>query len=155
MKNWWLTTRQLTSSPTSLQRQMADKCHGTGKRTSRRPSRTILIRLGNLWWTRRLLWQNSILLWLHCNWEKSPGPDNITDKTLLHLGPGAKKKLLQLINDSWRTDIVPQIWKNPPWCMCTGQGKTRQSLTATVLSADQHVQAYRTPHRHHSCGTLK
>ena len=41
----------------------------------------------------------------------APGPDNITNETLLHLGPCSKKKLLQLFNDGWRTGTVPQVWR--------------------------------------------
>ena len=32
--------------------------------------------------------------------KKAPGSDQITNEMLLHLGPKAKKKLLQLFNDS-------------------------------------------------------
>ena len=41
--------------------------------------------------------------------RKAPGPDNITNEMLLHLGPSSKKKLLQLFNDGWRTGTVPQV----------------------------------------------
>ena len=44
--------------------------------------------------------------------KKSPHPDKIANEMLLHLDPAAKKKLLQLINASWRTGTVPQIWKH-------------------------------------------
>ena len=43
--------------------------------------------------------------------KKAPGPDNITNEMLMHLGPKAKKKLLQLFNDGWRSGTVPQIWR--------------------------------------------
>jgi ribonuclease HI len=43
--------------------------------------------------------------------RKSPGADKITNEMLLNLGPKAKKKLLQLMNESWRTGIVPQVWR--------------------------------------------
>ena len=43
--------------------------------------------------------------------KKAPGPDQITNEMLINMGPQAKKKLLQLINDSWRTGIVPEIWR--------------------------------------------
>ena len=36
------------------------------------------------------------------NLRKSPGTDKITNEMLLHLGPKAKKKLLQLMNDSFK-----------------------------------------------------
>ena len=43
--------------------------------------------------------------------KKAPGPDNITNEMLLHLGPCSKRKLLQLFNDGWRTGTVPQVWR--------------------------------------------
>ena len=45
--------------------------------------------------------------------KKSPGPDKIVNEMMLHPcpSPPTKKKLLQLINDSWRTRTVAQIWK--------------------------------------------
>ena len=43
--------------------------------------------------------------------KKAPGADQITNEMLLHLGPKAKKKLLQLYNESWKSGIVPQIWR--------------------------------------------
>jgi len=39
--------------------------------------------------------------------KKSPGPDQITNEMLLNLGPKAKKKLLQIYNESWRKGVVP------------------------------------------------
>jgi len=43
--------------------------------------------------------------------EKSPGPDDITNEMLLHMGPVAEDKLLHLYNTSWKTGKVPQIWR--------------------------------------------
>ena len=42
---------------------------------------------------------------------RSPGPDNITNDMLAHLGTQAKKKLLGLFNTSWKTGLIPSIWK--------------------------------------------
>ena len=42
---------------------------------------------------------------------RSPGPDNITNDMLTHLGTQAKKKLLGLFNTSWKTGLIPSIWK--------------------------------------------
>ena len=43
--------------------------------------------------------------------KKAPGPDGITNEMLKHLGPGAKRTLLRIYNQSWSTGIVPTIWK--------------------------------------------
>lgn len=43
--------------------------------------------------------------------KKSPGPDKIHNEMLIHLGPKAQKKLLQIFNDSWRSGLTPQTWK--------------------------------------------
>ena len=41
--------------------------------------------------------------------NKAPGPDQITNEMLINMGPQAKKKMLQLMNDSWRSGKVPEI----------------------------------------------
>ena len=43
--------------------------------------------------------------------KKAPGPDNVHNDMLRHLGPMAKKKLLSIFNTSWRTGILPSSWK--------------------------------------------
>ncbi|GFR91035.1 Pol-like protein [Elysia marginata] len=43
--------------------------------------------------------------------ERSPGPDNITNEMLAHLGFQAKRKILGLFNTSWKTGLVPSNWK--------------------------------------------
>ena len=43
--------------------------------------------------------------------KKAPGPDGITNEMLIHLGPGAKRTLLRIYNQSWSTGTVPTIWK--------------------------------------------
>ena len=43
--------------------------------------------------------------------KKAPGADQITNEMLLHIGPKAKKKRLQLFNESWKAGIVPQVWR--------------------------------------------
>ena len=40
---------------------------------------------------------------------RSPGPDNITNDMLAHLGTQAKKKLLGLFNTSWKTGLIRQF----------------------------------------------
>ena len=43
--------------------------------------------------------------------KKSPGPENITNEMLQHLGNTALKKILDMYNLSWKEGQVPQIWK--------------------------------------------
>ena len=43
--------------------------------------------------------------------QKAPGPDGITNEILKHLGPGAKRTLLRIYNQSWSTGTVATIWK--------------------------------------------
>nr|KAG5700821.1 hypothetical protein BaRGS_024207 [Batillaria attramentaria] len=43
--------------------------------------------------------------------KKSPGPDNITNEMLQHLGNTALHKLLDIFNLSWTEGQVPQCWK--------------------------------------------
>ena len=43
--------------------------------------------------------------------KQAPGPDNISNDMLKHLGPQAKKNLLQLFNASWKTINIPETWK--------------------------------------------
>ena len=43
--------------------------------------------------------------------KKAPGPDGITNEMLKHLGPGAKRTLLRIYNQSWSTGTVPTMWR--------------------------------------------
>ena len=43
--------------------------------------------------------------------KKAPGPDGITNEMLKHLGPGAKRTLLRIYNQSWSTGTIPTNWK--------------------------------------------
>lgn len=43
--------------------------------------------------------------------KKSPGNDGITNEMLIGLGTKAKRKLLAVLNCSWKRGIVPQAWK--------------------------------------------
>ena len=57
--------------------------------------------------------------------RKAPGPDNITNEMLLHLGPCSKKKLLQLFSDGWRTGTVPQVWREAIMIPILKRGKDK------------------------------
>ena len=43
--------------------------------------------------------------------KKSPGKDGICNEMIKHLGPGARAKLLELYNLSWKTGRFPLAWK--------------------------------------------
>ena len=43
---------------------------------------------------------------------KSPGPDNIHNEMIIHLGPQGKKVLLHLINMTWNNGKIPKPWRN-------------------------------------------
>ena len=43
--------------------------------------------------------------------KKAPGPDGATNDMIKHLGPAAKKTLLDLFNESWKNGTVPALWK--------------------------------------------
>ena len=43
--------------------------------------------------------------------RKSPGPDNIHNEMLTHLGSIGKKVVLFLINSSWCKGTLPKAWK--------------------------------------------
>jgi ribonuclease HI len=44
--------------------------------------------------------------------KKSPGPDNVHNEMLKHLGSSGKKTLLKLINNTWRNSKIPKAWRN-------------------------------------------
>nr|KAG5712205.1 hypothetical protein BaRGS_014555 [Batillaria attramentaria] len=43
--------------------------------------------------------------------KKAPGKDGICNEMIKHLGPAARRKLLELFNQSWKTGIFPSAWK--------------------------------------------
>ena len=43
--------------------------------------------------------------------KKAPGPDGVTNDMKKHVGPAAKKTLLELFNESWKNGTVPALWK--------------------------------------------
>ena len=44
--------------------------------------------------------------------KKAPGKDGVCNEMVKHLGPTARKKLLVLFNQSWRTGVFPTAWKD-------------------------------------------
>ena len=58
--------------------------------------------------------------------KRSPGPDKITNEMLLHLGPKASSKLLQIYNNSWKTGNIPQSWREASMIPVHKKGKNRK-----------------------------
>ena len=47
----------------------------------------------------------------HLHRRKAPGPDGICNEHLAHLGPVARRALLQAVNASWKEGAVPREWR--------------------------------------------
>ena len=60
--------------------------------------------------------------------RKSPGPDNITNEMLQHLGMKAKKILLDIFNKSWQAGTVPQCWREAIMVPIHKKGKDRRKV---------------------------
>ena len=43
--------------------------------------------------------------------KKALGPDGVTNAMIKHLGPAAKKTLLELFNESWKNGTITALWK--------------------------------------------
>ena len=56
---------------------------------------------------------------------KSPGPDKITNEMIKHLGPKAKKVLLEIFNKSWKSGQVPQSWREAHMVPIHKKGKDK------------------------------
>lgn len=62
--------------------------------------------------------------------KQDPGPDNITNEMLLYLGRRSRKKLIQLINTSWKIEVVPQVWRNAIIVPSSYTQKGKQYITS-------------------------
>ena len=62
--------------------------------------------------------------------KKAPGPDEITNEMLKHLGPGAKRFLLSVYNQSWHTGTVPTSWKKALVRPIPKKGKDKRDPTS-------------------------
>jgi ribonuclease HI len=79
--------------------------------------------------------------------KKSPGPDDITNEMLQHLGNVALNKLLDIFNLSWRQGQVPQCWKEARMIPVLKKGKNKSkslsyrpiSLTSCVCKAMERI----------------
>ena len=79
--------------------------------------------------------------------KKSPGPDNITNEMLQHLGNVALQKLLEIFNLSWKQGQVPQCWKEAKMIPILKRGKNKSkpqsyrpiSLTSCVCKTMERI----------------
>ena len=62
--------------------------------------------------------------------KRSPGPDKITNEMLLHLGPKANSKLLQIFNNSWKTGNIPQSWREATMIPILKKGKNKKDVNS-------------------------
>ena len=59
--------------------------------------------------------------------KKAPGPDGIHNEMLKHLGPQAKKFLLDVFNQSWNQGKVPKQWKHAEIIPILKKGKPKSN----------------------------
>ena len=79
--------------------------------------------------------------------KKAPGPDNITNEMLQHLGNKALQKLLDIFNLSWNKGQLPQIWKEARMIPILKKGKNKAkavsyrpiSLTSCVCKTMERI----------------
>ena len=71
--------------------------------------------------------------------KKAPGPDGITNEMLKHLGPGAKRTLLHIYNQSWSTgtSTYPTLEGS---CHKTYSKKGKRQVGSFQLPPDQSAQ---------------
>ncbi|CAG2191739.1 unnamed protein product [Mytilus edulis] len=61
--------------------------------------------------------------------KKSPGPDNITNEMLQHLGNSSFKYFAGHFNLSWRQGQVPQCWKDAIMMQILKKGKNKSKVS--------------------------
>ena len=79
--------------------------------------------------------------------RKSPGPDDITNEMIQHLGNIALQKLLDIFNLSWNKGELPQIWKEAKMIPILKKGKNKAraasyrpiSLTSCVCKTMERI----------------
>ena len=87
--------------------------------------------------------------------QKSPGPDNLCNEYLKHLGPRVRQTLLDLLNVSWRTGVVPQEWRRATIVPIPKAGKDLKqissyrpiALSSHIAKLAERVVAARLTHR--------
>ena len=60
--------------------------------------------------------------------KQAPGPDYITNDMILHLGTQAKRKMLQILNASWKSGKIPNTWKKAIMIPIPKHGKQRNRV---------------------------
>ena len=55
--------------------------------------------------------------------KKAPGPDNIHNEMITHMGPVARQKLLELINRTWKESQLPASWRTAKVAPILKKGK--------------------------------
>ena len=91
--------------------------------------------------------------------QRSPGPDNLCNEYLKHLGPRVRQTLLDLLNVSWRTGVVPQEWRRATIVPIPKAGKDLKqissyrpiALSSHIAKLAEHVVAARLTHRTTAC----
>ena len=79
--------------------------------------------------------------------RRSPGPDDVTNEMLVHLGSAAVCKLLQIYNHSWEQGVLPQIWREATMIPILKKGKDPKkansyrpvSLTSCVVKTMERI----------------
>ncbi|KAF0290571.1 putative RNA-directed DNA polymerase from transposon BS [Amphibalanus amphitrite] len=64
----------------------------------------------------------------HLQQKKAPGPDGVSNEHLQHLGPIARRALLELINASWMEGAVPREWRRARIVPIPKAGKDRRDV---------------------------
>ncbi|KAF0303762.1 putative RNA-directed DNA polymerase from transposon BS [Amphibalanus amphitrite] len=86
--------------------------------------------------------------------QKSPGPDDLCNEHVKHLGPRARHALLSLIKASWQTGAVPREWRRAVIVPIPKSGKDPRkigsywpiALTSHIAKLAERVIATRLTH---------
>ena len=57
--------------------------------------------------------------------KKAPGPDDVCNDMLKHLGPIARKSLLEIFNRRWYKGLMPEVWKTAHLVPVLKKGKDK------------------------------
>ena len=65
-----------------------------------------------------------------CKLGKAPGPDEVTSDTLIQLSEYDKAMLLKIINKTWDSGSLPQIWKTANIVPILKNGKPKNKVSS-------------------------